>query len=115
MSCEQCKPKDKRTDTQNRSLHLFYKQLSDECLAKGIELRELVRDEVPIPVTPENIKWMWKLLQKGMFGTVSTKELKKSGQIEQVYNVFGSILAERTKGEVVLPPWPSMESLINET
>lgn len=115
MSCEQCKPKDNRTDQQNRSLHLFYKQLSDECLAKGIELREIVRDEVPIPVTPENIKWMWKLLQKAMFGTASTTELKRSGDIDKLYDAFNRILIERTKGEVVLPPFPSMESLINKS
>jgi hypothetical protein len=103
-----------RTNQQNNSLHLLFAQISQECMDKGIEMREIIRDEVPIPCTPENIKWMWKLLQKGMFGTKSTTELKKTGQIEQVYDAFNSILIERTQGQVSLPPWPSIESLENK-
>ena len=110
MPCQTCE--NKRTNPQNNSLHLLFKQISDECLAKGIEMRELVRDEVPIPVTPEAVKWMWKLLQEGMFKTKSTTELKKTGEIEAVYDVFNKILSERTQGEVQLPPFPS--SQINE-
>lgn len=112
MSCEKCN--NKRTNPQNNSLHLLFKQISDECLAKGIEMRELVRDEVPIPCTPENIKWMWKLLQYGMYGTKSTTELKRSKQIEAIYDTFNKILSERTQGEIILPSWPSMESLMKK-
>lgn len=113
MPCSDCQ--NKRTDKQNNALHLLFDQIAKECLDKGIELRELIKDEVPIPVTPENIKWMWKLLQNAMFGTTSTRELKKTGQIEQLYDVFSQIFAERTGGEVQLPPFPSMESLINKS
>lgn len=75
-------------------------------------MREVVRDEVPIPCTPENIKWMWKLLQNAMFGTKSTTQLKKSGDIDRVYDAFNKIWIERTNGEIALPPWPSMETLM---
>jgi hypothetical protein len=112
MPCQHCQ--NTRTSQQNRSLYLLFKQISDECLAKGIEMRELVRDEVPIPCTPENIKWMWKLLQNAMFGTKSTTELRKSGDIDKVYDAFNRILIERTQGEIQLPPWPSMESLMSK-
>lgn len=112
MACDKCQ--NKRTNPQNNSLHLLFKQISDECLAKGIEMRELVRDEVPIPCTPENIKWMWKLLQYGMYGTRRTRDLEKTKQIEAIYEVFGKILSERTQGEIELPDWPSMESLMNK-
>ena len=33
----------KRTNTQNNSLHLMFQQLSDECLEKGVEMRDIVR------------------------------------------------------------------------
>lgn len=81
---------------------------------KGIDMREIVRKEVPIPCTPENIKWMWKLLQKGMFGTKSTTELRKSGDIDRVYDQFNKIWIERTNGEISLPPWPCIETLENK-
>ena len=95
-----------RSSLQNNSLHLMFKQISDECMAKGIDMRELVRDEIPIQCTPENIKWMWKLLQKALFGTASTTQLKKTGQIAVVWDNFNKILINRTDGEIVLPPFP---------
>lgn len=103
-----------RTLKQNSSLHLLFKQVSDECMMRGIDMREIVQDEVPIQCTPENIKWMWKLLQKALFGNKSTTELKKSGQIEVVYDNFNKILIERTQGQISLPPFPSIETLITK-
>lgn len=113
MPCSDCI--NKRTDKQSNALHLLFDQIAKECLDKGIELRELIKDEVPIPVTPENIKWMWKLLQNAMFGKKSTTELSKTGEIEKVYDVLNRILVERTQGQISLPPFPSMESLINKS
>ena len=107
MPCSDCQ--NKRTDKQNNALHLLFDQIAKECLDKGIELRELIKDEVPIPVTPENIKWMWKLLQNAMFGKKSTTELSKTGEIEQVHDVLNKILSKRTNGQIVLPPFPSIE------
>lgn len=112
MACDKCQ--NKRTNPQNNALHLLFKQISDQCLEKGIEMRELVKDEFPIPATPENIKMLWKLLQNAMFGTKSTTELRRSGDIDKVYDAFNRILIERTQGEISLPPWPSVESLMNK-
>ena len=96
----------KRTIPQNNALHVLFQQLSDECLEKGVEMRDLVRDEVPIQCTPANIKWLWKKVQKGLFKKKSTTELKKTGEIEIVYDNFNKLVIERTKGEISLPPFP---------
>src|SRR3990167_11419155 len=109
MSCSHCQ--NTRTNTQNNSLHLLFSQISKECMDKGIDMREIVRKEVPIQCTPENIKWLWKLLQEALFGKKSTTELKKSGEIEIVYDNFNAIITERTKGEISLPPFPSIDNL----
>src|SRR3990167_8340864 len=101
---------EKRTRLQNRSLHLLFTQIAKECLDKGIEMRQLVKDNVPIEVTPENVKWLWKLLQNALFKTKSTTELKKLGQIEIVYDNFSKIVSERTQGEIILPAWPSLKN-----
>ena len=100
----------KRTIPQNSALHLLFTQISKECLDKGIEMRDLVKEEIPIEATPENLKWLWKLLQNALFKTKSTTELKKTGQIEIVYDAFNKILIERTNGEISLPDWPSLET-----
>ena len=73
-------------------------------------MRDLVKEEIPIEATPENLKWLWKLLQNALFKTKSTTELKKTGQIEIVYDAFNKILIERTNGEISLPDWPSLET-----
>ena len=105
------KKDNKRSNTQNNSLHLMFQQLSDECLDKGIEMRDIVRDELPIEVTPENIKWLWKKLQKALLKTDSTTQLTKGGQIELVYRNFNKILIERTEGEIEMPPWPCLKEM----
>lgn len=104
----------KRTLKQNSSLHKLFKDISDEMIAKGIDLRMLVRDEVPIKPTPDNIKWMWKLLQVGLFDKKSTTELKKSGEIEVVWDNFNKIMIERTDGQICLPPFPSIANIIDD-
>jgi len=100
---------EQRSPQQNNSIHLFFRQLSDQCNEKGIEMRDIVKDEIPIPVTPENVKMLWKRVQTHMFGKKSTTELKKTGEIDQVYDVFCKLIAERTEGEVEIPPLPSKE------
>lgn len=100
------KKDESRSGQQNKSLHVLFRQISDQCLEKGIEMRQLVRKDVPIQCTPENIKWLWKLLQEGLFKTKSTTELKRTGEIEVVYDNFCKILIERTQGELEMPPFP---------
>lgn len=95
-------------------MHLLFSQISTLCMEKGIDLRQIVRKEVPIQCTPENIKWLWKLLQEALFGKKSTTDLKKSGEIEVVYDAFNRILIERTNSEIILPPFPSVESLMEK-
>lgn len=106
---------DDRTHQQNNSLHLMFSQLSKECLEKGIEMRQLVREEVPIPCTTTNLKWLWKLLQEALFKTESTTKLKKTGQIDIVWDAFNKILIEKTQGQISLPPFPSLENQVKES
>lgn len=101
------KKDDTRTSSQNNSLYLFFKQISDQCIEKGIDMREIILDHIPIECTPYNIKWMWKKLQYALFKTKSTTELKNNGQIDLIYDHFVKIISERTQGEVEVPPFPS--------
>lgn len=105
---------DKRTPKQNNALHKLFEQLSEEMIAKGIDMRMIVREDVPIEPTPENLKWLWKKLQNALFKTMSTTQLKKTGQIEIVWDNFNKILIERTNGEISLPPFPSLELQMKE-
>lgn len=106
-----CEALDKqRTSTQNRSLHLLFTQTSELCLEHGVEMRDIVLDEIPIECTPANIKWLWKRVQKGLFKKKSTRELKKTGEIDIVWDNMNKLFIERTNGKVSLPEFPHDEA-----
>jgi len=102
--------KDKRTGQQNNALHKLFALLAEEMVEKGIDFRMLLDEEIYYEPTPENIKVLWKKLQKALLDKESTTELNKVGDIERVYDNFNKIISERTGGEISLPPFPSLEN-----
>jgi hypothetical protein len=101
--------KSQRTLNQNNALHLLFTQLADEMREKGIDMRTFI--QVPISFTPYSIKeFLWKPLQKVLLGKKSTTQLDKTEDINLVYDELNRILIERTKGEISLPPFPSLET-----
>jgi len=105
----------KRTPSQNNSLHKIFADTSAECVEKGIDMRVLVKDNIPIEVTPQNLKWLWKLMQKHLLLKESTTELEKNGEIDYVYDNLNKLLIDRTDGEICLPEFPSKKKQIKET
>lgn len=105
--------KSQRTLNQNNALHLLFTQLADDMNDKGIDFKTLLK--VPLRPTPYLIKEeMWKPLQKAMLGKVSTTELDKTEDINLIYDQLNKILIERTDGNISLPPFPSLDLLIDE-
>jgi len=99
----------KRTPSQNNSLHLFFSQLADELNKKGLDMRSVIRPEIELSWTGYSVKeFLWKPLQKVLTGKKSTTKLDKSKDINLIYDNLNRILTERTKGEVRLPPFPSI-------
>jgi len=103
--------KEPRTEKQNKALHLWFEQMAEVLNSKGIPAYKIFKEPVEHFWTPEIIKEMWRKIQKAMFGKKSTTELFKTGEIGRIYDVFNKIVAERTKGEVKCPPFPSMEEM----
>jgi len=101
----------RRTDKQNNSIHLYCQILSQEFLARGIDMREIIRDEIPISFTPESVKiYLWKPIQMAMFGKKSTTQLD-THEVSQIHDQLNKIIIERTKGEVSVA-FPSVEELL---
>jgi DNA-directed RNA polymerase subunit F len=104
-----------RTLNQNNALHLLFKQLAEEMVEKGIDMKQVLKDGFDFPATPYNIKeFMWKPTQRLLFGKKSTTQLDKTEEINKVYDVVNKLLIERTNGEICLPPFPSLETLIDQ-
>lgn len=93
-----------RTDAQNRSLHKWFSQLSEECQRNGVTFDLIIRHTHQMQVTEEGVKHLWHVLQKALFGKESTTELKKTGQIETMLMHFADLFG---KEGIEIPPWPS--------
>lgn len=98
--------KKKRTEKQNRALHLFFTMLADELNGAGYDMKKTLREDVDIPWTPVNIKEnLWRPLMRAYLHIESTKNLK-SGDCDKVYEILNKTIGERTG---VYVPWPSEE------
>ena len=86
-----------RTDLQNRALHLFFEQVANELNSLGITFNYtgLKGMEMELRFTKEIFKeFTWKPIQKVMFGTDSTKKLKRD-QIDPIIEVINKFFADR--------------------
>ena len=96
-----------RTGSQNSAMHLWYTQVADECNKNGVDAKLVMSKVIRMDMTPEFIKAMWKTLQRALFKTESTTQLKKTGQIDKVYDHFVRFFADEFQLE--LPPFPHDE------
>ena len=100
---------DKRTNRQNRSLHLFFTMLADELNNSGNDMRRTLRHDVEIPWNGDTVKqWLWKPIQEAMLGKKSTTQLTTK-EIDKVYETLNRHLADKLG---VHTPFPSVEDLI---
>lgn len=95
-----------RTDTQSDSLFLWFTMIEKEAENAGITWNELVGHTHQLRITKEGLHVMCKQLMKALWGTTSTKQLKKIGQIEILEQHFVDLFS---KVGLELPPFPSKE------
>lgn len=102
----------KRTDQQNRALHLYFTQLSEALNDAGFDMRKTIRQNLEIPWTPHNIKeFLWRPAQKAYLKKQSTTELDKVEDINHVYDIVNRLIGERTGVHV---PFPSIDTMIDQ-
>jgi hypothetical protein len=104
-----------RTDQQNKSLHLLFSQLATELKDKHIPIYTILSKRAETEWTPTIVKEIWRDIQKAMFDKKSTKQLFKTMEIEQIYDVMNRMIIEATHGEVTVVPFPSYESQLNNS
>lgn len=106
----------KRTNRQNRALHVYFQELSNSLNASGLDMRTVLKPGVEIPWNEKTIKsHLWKPIQKAMLEKESTTELD-TAEISKVYEVLNRHLGEMFGLHV---PFPSdeedmLKTLINE-
>ncbi len=89
------KEKPKRTDSQNRALHLWLSMKAEQCRDAGITAQMAFAKTIELEMSPEMMKVIWKEVQKVMLKKTSTTQLNKSnGEIENVAEHLNRFFAE---------------------
>ena len=101
----------KYTRKQHNAIFAYCKDVADMFNASGQDMRKVLKPEVEIPWTKENVhKIFWKPLQEAMFDINSTTKLETK-QVSEVYETMNRITAK--KG--VSAKFPSKEiEMLNE-
>lgn len=98
----------KRTDKQNKSMHLWFEEVARELNDRGIDMRVLVKD-LQVSHTKESVKGIWKAIGEAKYGKESTTQLD-SKEIDEIYDEMNRLLAMHD----IHIPFPSNEYYLNE-
>jgi len=84
-----------RTLQQNKALHAFYTELSNELNDHGVTIQKFLGNAVEINFTPKLVKELiWRPIQKYLTDKGSTTELDKTQEIDLVYDHITRHLGE---------------------
>ena len=103
--------RDRRTDRQNRALHLWFTMLAEALNDAGYDMKKVIRANMDIPWTDYNVKeFLWRPVQEAQLGKKSTTQLT-TDEIDKVFEVINKAVGERTGVHV---PFPSIETMYEE-
>lgn len=85
-----------RTTKQSNAVHLICSQWAKALTEDGITTAEVLEHFKTFDTFPtmEILKELWKKIQFKLFKTKSTKQLKKDGQIDLIYDPINKIFSE---------------------
>jgi len=85
----------KRTDQQNRALHLYFRLLADKLNANGLDMKKVLKPGVEIAWNEDMVKnYLWRPIQTVLTQKLSTTELT-SGEPGRIYEVLQAHLNEK--------------------
>ncbi len=99
-----------RTDNQNRALHLYFTHLAHELNSAGLDMKKVLKPHVDISWTTESVKeYLWRPVQKAVTGKISTKELDKVSDINEIFDHLSRHLGEKFGIHVSFPHDPNKQ------
>ena len=99
----------KRTLVQNSSIHLWFDQIADYLTESGFE-QQITIGTMDVPWSGTTVKSAFKSIGRKQFKKGKTSEMNTK-ELSQVAETFIRFYAK--KG-LELPPFPSLESIINQ-
>lgn len=105
------KEEKQRTILQNKSLHLFFRNLADHLNSKGLDQRTVLKESIEIPWDEKSIKnQIWRPLQIALLEKESTTELA-TYEIDIILGYLNKHFAEKWQ---VQEDFPSIETIMNK-
>jgi hypothetical protein len=99
-----------RSERQNRALHRFFHLLSDELNNAGYNIQFVLSKKMDIEWTPETVKeLLWRPAQKVILKKKSTTLLKKSEDIDKVYDHINRHIGELFGIHIAFPSYEEGE------
>lgn len=94
-----------RTEPQNNSMHLWFRQLADALNDAGFDMQSVFEvKDVSVPWTEAAVKeCLWRPIQEAMTNYESTTNTS-TVEVQAIRETLTRHLAERLG--VVVPPWP---------
>src|SRR3990167_4894290 len=101
------KKHDKRTDAQNRSLHLYFEMLAEALNDAGYSVQKTLKQDIEIPWNKTLIKELiWRPVMEAMTDKESTTELN-TVEPSEIHAVLSRHLGERFG---IMVDWPNEEN-----
>lgn len=98
----------RRTVDQNRAMHLYFAHVAQELNNAGLPIKEtLSHYKVDLDWDERSVKELiWRPIQKALLGVTSTADLKKTQDIDRVYEHVNRFLGEKLGVHVPFPNNP---------
>lgn len=84
----------KRTNEQNKALHLWLHMKAQQCREAGVTAQMAFAETVELEMSDEMMKVIWKTIQKALFNKKSTADLDKHGEIDEIYEHMNRFFAK---------------------
>lgn len=93
----------RRTQSQNKSIHLYLSFLADELNDSGQDMRKVLKEEVSIPWDKDSAKrFLWKPIQEIMVDKGHTADLT-TDEVSRIYRVLDRHVSEKCGVHVEFP------------
>lgn len=101
---ELSKVKSQRSYQQNRALHLWFKLVAEELNSAGYSVQDVLSKKMDFDFNKDIVKeTLWRPAQERILGKKSTVDLRKTGEIDEVWEHLNRHLGEKFGIHVEFP------------
>lgn len=103
----------KRSESQNKAMHLYFTMLADELNGAGLDMKHVLKPSVEISWTKENVKeYIWKPIQKALKLKDSTSKLDTK-EVSMVWEIINRHFGTKFGIHVPFPTEEQTQEYLN--